>query len=39
MFERKGVITVPLAAADKDTITLTAADGGAEDVREDGDGG
>jgi YebC/PmpR family DNA-binding regulatory protein len=37
MFDRKGVITVPLTAADEDTITLTAADGGAEDVREDGD--
>src|SRR4029077_17897345 len=37
MFERKGVITVPLAAVDEDTITLTAAEGGAEDVREDGD--
>jgi YebC/PmpR family DNA-binding regulatory protein len=37
MFERKGVITTPVAAADEDTITLTAADGGAEDVRQDGD--
>ena len=37
MFERKGVITTPVEAADEDTITLTAADGGAEDVRQDGD--
>jgi transcriptional/translational regulatory protein YebC/TACO1 len=37
MFERKGIITVPLAAIDEDTITLTAAEGGAEDVRADGD--
>ena len=37
MFERKGIITVPLAAVDEDTITLTAAEGGAEDVRADGD--
>jgi YebC/PmpR family DNA-binding regulatory protein len=37
MFERKGVITVPVEAADEDTITLTAAEGGAEDVRQDGD--
>ena len=32
MFERKGVITVPVEAVDEDTITLTAAEGGAEDV-------
>ena len=37
MFERKGVITVPVEAADEDTITLSAAEGGAEDVRQDGD--
>jgi YebC/PmpR family DNA-binding regulatory protein len=37
MFERKGVITVPVEAADEDTITMTAAEGGAEDVRQDGD--
>ena len=37
MFERKGVITVPVEAVDEDTITLTAAEGGAEDVRQDGD--
>jgi transcriptional/translational regulatory protein YebC/TACO1 len=37
MFERKGVITTPVDAVDEDTITLTAADGGAEDVRQDGD--
>ena len=28
---------MPLTAADEDTITLTAAEGGAEDVRADGD--
>ena len=37
MFERKGVITIPVEAVDEDTITLTAAEGGAEDVRQDGD--
>jgi YebC/PmpR family DNA-binding regulatory protein len=37
MFERKGVITVPVEAVDEDTITLAAAEGGAEDVRQDGD--
>ena len=37
MFERKGVITTPVEAADEDTITLSAAEGGAEDVRQDGD--
>src|ERR1700704_3987666 len=36
MFERKGVITVPVEAVDEDTITLTAAEGGAEDGGEDG---
>ena len=28
---------MPVDAADEDTITMTAADGGAEDVRDDGD--
>jgi YebC/PmpR family DNA-binding regulatory protein len=37
MFERKGVITVPVEAVDEDTITMSAAEGGAEDVRQDGD--
>jgi YebC/PmpR family DNA-binding regulatory protein len=37
MFERKGVITIPVEAVDEDTITMTAAEGGAEDVRQDGD--
>ncbi len=37
MFERKGIITSPVEAADEDTITLTAAEGGAEDVRLDGE--
>ena len=37
MFERKGVITTPAEAVDEDTITMAAAEGGAEDVREDGD--
>jgi transcriptional/translational regulatory protein YebC/TACO1 len=32
-----GKFTVPVEAVDEDTITLAAADGGAEDVREDGD--
>ena len=37
MFERKGVIATPAESADEDTITLAAAEGGAEDVRLDGD--
>jgi transcriptional/translational regulatory protein YebC/TACO1 len=37
MFERKGVLTAPAEAVDEDTITLAAAEGGAEDVRADGD--
>jgi YebC/PmpR family DNA-binding regulatory protein len=37
MFERKGVLTLPVDAVDEDTITLSAAEGGAEDVRQDGD--
>jgi transcriptional/translational regulatory protein YebC/TACO1 len=39
MFERKGLITVPGDGVDMDDLTLAAADGGAEDVREDGNGG
>lgn len=32
LFEQKGVIVVPKSAADEDTVFLTAADAGAEDV-------
>ena len=39
MFERKGLVTVPGEGVDPDELTLVAADGGAEDVREDGNGG
>jgi YebC/PmpR family DNA-binding regulatory protein len=39
MFERKGLISVPGDGVDLDELTLIAADGGAEDVREDGNGG
>jgi YebC/PmpR family DNA-binding regulatory protein len=35
MFERKGVVLVP-GEVDEDEVTLAAADGGAEDVRDDG---
>jgi YebC/PmpR family DNA-binding regulatory protein len=38
MFERKGLITVPAEGVDLDELTLVAADGGAEDVRDNGDG-
>jgi YebC/PmpR family DNA-binding regulatory protein len=36
MFERKGVVVVPGDGVDEDDLTLAAADGGAEDVRDDG---
>lgn len=39
MFERKGVVVVPGDGVDVDELTLVAADGGAEDVRDNGDGG
>jgi YebC/PmpR family DNA-binding regulatory protein len=38
MFERKGVIAVPVGV-DVDELTLVAAEGGAEDVRENGEAG
>jgi YebC/PmpR family DNA-binding regulatory protein len=38
MFERKGLVAVPGEGVDLDELTLVAADGGAEDVREDGNG-
>jgi YebC/PmpR family DNA-binding regulatory protein len=38
MFERKGIVQVP-AGVDIDELTLVAAEGGAEDVRENGDDG
>jgi YebC/PmpR family DNA-binding regulatory protein len=38
-FERKGVVTVPHdAKVDEDELTLVAADAGADDVRDNGDG-
>src|SRR3954454_19591890 len=36
MFDRKGVVIVPGDGVDEDDLTLAAADGGAEDVRDDG---
>ena len=36
LFERKGVILVNADSADEDELTLAAADGGAEDVVQDG---
>jgi YebC/PmpR family DNA-binding regulatory protein len=36
LFERKGVILVPAAEADEDEVVLAAAEGGADDVREEG---
>jgi YebC/PmpR family DNA-binding regulatory protein len=36
MFERKGVVLVPADGVDEDELTMAAADGGAEDVRDDG---
>ena len=38
MFERKGEIMYPLAAADADTVMLAAIEAGAEDVETDDDG-
>ncbi|HEU0248422.1 MAG TPA: YebC/PmpR family DNA-binding transcriptional regulator [Gaiellaceae bacterium] len=35
-FERKGVIVVPAAGVDEDTLVMAAADAGAEDVELDG---
>jgi YebC/PmpR family DNA-binding regulatory protein len=39
MFERKGLIAVPGEGVDADELMLVAADGGAEDVRDNGNGG
>jgi YebC/PmpR family DNA-binding regulatory protein len=39
MFERKGLITVPAEGVDEDELMLVAADGGAEDVRDNGNSG
>jgi YebC/PmpR family DNA-binding regulatory protein len=36
MFERKGVVIVRADGVDEDELTMAAADGGAEDVRDDG---
>jgi YebC/PmpR family DNA-binding regulatory protein len=36
LFERKGVVIVPGGSVDEDELTLVAADGGAEDVEQDG---
>jgi YebC/PmpR family DNA-binding regulatory protein len=36
LFERRGVVLVPADGADEDELTLSAADGGAEDVELDG---
>jgi YebC/PmpR family DNA-binding regulatory protein len=36
-FERKGVVILPKAAADEDTLMLTVLDAGAEDVEDQGD--
>lgn len=37
MFDQKGVVTVPKSAADEETIFLTVADAGAEDVLDEDD--
>jgi YebC/PmpR family DNA-binding regulatory protein len=37
LFERRGVVLVPAAGTDEDELMLAAAEGGAEDVRLDGD--
>jgi YebC/PmpR family DNA-binding regulatory protein len=36
-FERRGVVVVPAAGVDEEELMLTAADGGADDVEQDGD--
>ncbi len=36
LFERRGVVLVPADGTDEDELTLTAAEGGAEDVTRDG---
>jgi YebC/PmpR family DNA-binding regulatory protein len=36
LFERRGIVMVDADRADEDTITLAAAEGGAEDVTQDG---
>ncbi len=36
LFERRGIVLVDAEAADEDTVTLAAADGGADDVSRDG---
>ncbi len=36
LFERKGVVLVPVDGVDEDELTLTAADAGAEDVEREG---
>ncbi|MGC9318346.1 MAG: YebC/PmpR family DNA-binding transcriptional regulator [Armatimonadota bacterium] len=38
MFEQKGVITIPRSEADYDTVFLTAADAGAEDIVDEDEG-
>ena len=36
-FERRGVVVVPASGVDEEELLLAAADGGAEDVEQDGD--
>jgi YebC/PmpR family DNA-binding regulatory protein len=36
LFERKGVVLVPVGSVDEDELTLAAADGGAEDLVQEG---
>src|SRR5262249_54824332 len=36
LFERRGVVLVPVAGVDEDELTLAAAEGGADDVTRDG---
>ena len=36
-FERRGVVVVPAEGVDEDELLLVAADGGADDVEQDGD--
>jgi YebC/PmpR family DNA-binding regulatory protein len=36
LFERRGVVVVPVDGVDEDELTLAAAEGGADDVKRDG---
>jgi len=36
LFERRGVVVVPVDGVDEDELTLAAAEGGADDIKRDG---